>query len=271
MKTIFLSIAISLLFTSVLNAQKKETLTNKSVVDLYKAGLSTETIITKIESADAKFDVSTTGMIALKKQNLPDDIINAMVKKSDAGAGAGSTEAATKTMAKPTTTVSKMVATPDLDFINVPHYLAKPQNKLLALERSTVAVKAKVNILKAMVPGTSTPIVFKMDSAFSPVRLPLQESSSFMINTGNNVPEIFGLYKMKPDKKKREAVWFNVSAFQNTSDKDVIAFNYKKVKDGVYELVPVSKLEKGEYCFVNKASYGTYGGAKADVFAFGVD
>jgi hypothetical protein len=124
-----------------------------------------------------------------------------------------------------------------------------------------------------MIPGSGTPIVFRMDKAASPIRVTQQDTISFMINTGSNIPEIFGLYKMDVlnKKKQREATWLNVSAFDNKSDKDVIAFNYKKVRDGVYEIVPVNKLEKGEYCFINKASYNTYGGAKADVFAFGVD
>ncbi|HEX8314982.1 MAG TPA: hypothetical protein VF609_08315 [Flavisolibacter sp.] len=260
------------LLSFLASSAQKEVLTNKSVLDLHKAGLTNETIISKIQSSTCKFDMSTTGLIQLKKQKLSDEVIHAMVeKRNDNEIKTPEGTGAKKNSSEPASLGIKSTQIPDLEFINVPHYYIKEKKALSVLERSTVSVKAKVNFLKAMIPGSSTPIVFKMDSAKSPVRLPEQESVSFMINTGNNVPEIFGLYKMKSEKKKREATWFNVSAFENNSDKDVIAFNYKKVKDGVYEVIPVSKLEKGEYCFVNKASYGTYGGAKADVFAFGVE
>ncbi len=273
-------------------AQKQETLTNQSIIELHKAGLSKEVMLAKIQSTACEFDMSTTALINLKKLKLPDEVLNAMMEKDSgneveapkattvsADAKAGKTTSTNKKSAKPTVPTEKVVEaqsvgakptqTPDLEFINVPHFYNKSVKTLAVLERSTVAVKAKIGFGSFV--GGTTPIVFKMDSAKSPVRIAEQESLSFMINTGNNVPEIFGLYKMKSAKKKREAIWFNVSAFENKSDKDVIAFNYKKVKDGVYEVVPISKLEKGEYCFVNKVSYTTYGGAKADVFAFGVD
>jgi hypothetical protein len=265
-----LALAFVFFFTVSSAQTKTEVLTNKSVVSMCKAGLGTDIVLAKIESSTCKFDVSTDGLIALKTGKVPEEVIQAMVSKSNGKKA----EAKTPANTSPSTGTAKQpqpAQTGNLDFINVPHYLDKSKNSLRVLERSTVAVKAKVNLIKAMIPGTSTPIVFRMDSVSSPVRLPQLESVSFMINTGTNIPEIFGLYRMSASKNRREATWFNVSAFDNKSDKDVIAFNYRKVREGVYEIVPVSKLEKGEYCFVNKASYTTYGGAKADVFAFGVD
>lgn len=261
--------AIFIIYTA--EAQKTETLDNKAIIAMSKAGLGNDIIIAKIRSSVCRFDLNTNGLVGLKNQKVPDDVISIMMEKGDSTTQPAISRASGKTDS--TKNAGAVTQVPDLEFINVPHYYDKGTKGMKVLERSTVAVKAKVNLLKAMVPGTSTPIVFRMANDSSSARIPLQESVSFMVNTGTNVPEIFGLYKMEVLSKKnmREATWFNISAFDNKSDKDVIAFNYKKVKDGVYEIVPVSKLEKGEYCFVNKLSYSTYGGAKADVFAFGVE
>lgn len=267
MKRILFCLLFLPTFSLSLLAQTKETLNNKAIVDLYKAGLAKETIIAKIEATECKFDLNTTALINLKKANLPDEILTAMMEKTSLSSESNSGKKPASNQ-KPSTPAAGAV--PEPDFMNVPQYYNKTAYSLTPLERSTVAVKAKVKF-GSFFPGGNTPIVFKLNGPASPVRLPNQESMSFLINTGQALPDNFGLYRMKSGKKDREATWLNVSAFDNKSDKDVISFNYKKVKDGVYEIVPVQKLEKGEYSFVNKASYNTYAGAKADVFAFGVE
>lgn len=231
--------------------------------------MNTQTVVSKIDMSAGKYDVSTSALIYLKNQKVPDEVIDAIVKKAEVVPSVPK-NAPSSAISKPAAS-ALLPAGADLDFVNVIHYHNKATNNLMKLERSTVAVKAKVNILKAMVPGTSIPIIFKMDGATSTSKVAGQEGLSFMVNTGINTPEIFGMYRMQIKKDKREATWFNVSAFENKSDKDVIAFNYRKAKEGVYEIVPVSRLEKGEYCFVNKTSYNTYGGSKANVFAFAVE
>ncbi|MBI3950183.1 MAG: hypothetical protein HY314_06990 [Acidobacteria bacterium] len=61
--------------------QEQEVLTNDSIIKMVNAGLKAETIIRKIEASRVDFDLSTDGLIALKKANVPDDVINAMQEK----------------------------------------------------------------------------------------------------------------------------------------------------------------------------------------------
>src|SRR5688572_27864395 len=61
-----------------------EVLTNADVVKLVKAGLSAETIETKIAASGGRFDVSTDAMVALAKDGVPDRVIQAMVTASPA-------------------------------------------------------------------------------------------------------------------------------------------------------------------------------------------
>ncbi|RYE39265.1 MAG: hypothetical protein EOP48_25995 [Sphingobacteriales bacterium] len=213
-----------------------------------------------MQNGPTRLDVSSTALINLKKQGVPDEVITAMVET----ASGKSTGAA---MGKPAPNASN---TPDVEIINNPYYYDKANGEAIDLERSTVKVKAKIG-LGVLVPMAQTPMVFRLESPVSPVRIPSSNNVSFIMNCGNTNPDAFGLYRMAAGRKDREAVWLTVGGFKNKSDKDVIAFNYKKLKERIYEIMPLTSLAPGEYSFVNKISLGTYGGSKADVFAFGID
>ena len=60
-----------------------EVLSNKSIIDLHKAGIEEELIIAKIQSSECKFDLSTAGMIDLKNKGVPSNLIKIMMNKAD--------------------------------------------------------------------------------------------------------------------------------------------------------------------------------------------
>src|SRR4029453_10812762 len=70
----------SLLMTRSVDAQ--EVLTNQSVVELVKAGLSERVIIAKIRNSPTKFDTQTDALIALKKNGVPEKVIEAIMSPS---------------------------------------------------------------------------------------------------------------------------------------------------------------------------------------------
>ena len=57
-------------------------LTNADIVQMQKAGLSEEIILSKIAGSTANFDIGTQDLIRLKEAGVNDNIINAMVQKS---------------------------------------------------------------------------------------------------------------------------------------------------------------------------------------------
>ncbi len=59
-------------------------ITNESLLEMKRAGLSDEIIKTKIVAEDSKFDVSTNGIIELKKNGFSDEIISLMIHKNNA-------------------------------------------------------------------------------------------------------------------------------------------------------------------------------------------
>lgn len=61
---------------------------NKDVVELFRTGISTETVVAEIRSAETNFDTSAASLKKLKDANIPEPIIVAMVESSARKGGA---------------------------------------------------------------------------------------------------------------------------------------------------------------------------------------
>ncbi|PYS99610.1 MAG: hypothetical protein DMF63_11030 [Acidobacteria bacterium] len=77
-----LTLTLVLFFTVAAFAQN-ETIDNKTVVEMSKAGLSSELIVRKIGTSHATFDVSASALIVLKKADVDDSVIAAMIERSE--------------------------------------------------------------------------------------------------------------------------------------------------------------------------------------------
>jgi len=79
-----LSAALALIAPSVLKSQSassnKEVLTNQDVIELFKAGLSSEVVAAKIKTSTCNFDTSPAALKELKGAGVPDSLILAMVQ-----------------------------------------------------------------------------------------------------------------------------------------------------------------------------------------------
>ncbi len=69
-----------ILLCATRSASAQEVLNNQTVVEMTKAGLSKTIVITKINSAAGDYDVSAKALIELKKANVEDEIVQAMMQ-----------------------------------------------------------------------------------------------------------------------------------------------------------------------------------------------
>ena len=86
---------ISLVFLascSLLVAQ--QALNNDAIIKLVKAGLSDDLIVTTIDASPGSYDTSANGLIALKKANVSDKVVAAIVRKASGVAPASTAGAA---------------------------------------------------------------------------------------------------------------------------------------------------------------------------------
>ena len=85
-KTLLITVLIATAGSFAATAQSNETVTNKTVIQLCKAGIGKSIIIAKIENSTCNFDLSTNGLVELKKGAVPDDIVTEMIAKNNAPA-----------------------------------------------------------------------------------------------------------------------------------------------------------------------------------------
>ncbi len=64
--------------------QSEKILTNEDVLELLDAGLSAELIVTMIETSRSEYDTDLTTILELKKAEVPDAVLQAMVKAAAA-------------------------------------------------------------------------------------------------------------------------------------------------------------------------------------------
>lgn len=64
--------------------QSEKILTNDDVLELIDAGLSSDLIVTMIETSQSDFDTDLTTILELKKAEVPDQVLQAMVKSATA-------------------------------------------------------------------------------------------------------------------------------------------------------------------------------------------
>jgi hypothetical protein len=69
------------LFISLTAFAQTETLTNNDIVELTKAGLATDVIMKKIGTANTAFDISTSGLVELKRASVDDGVIATMIER----------------------------------------------------------------------------------------------------------------------------------------------------------------------------------------------
>ena len=257
-----MAFAMLLLFACAQAQTKPEALTNAGVIKLFKAGLDADIIRTKIASSACKFDLSSDGLINLKNAGLPADIIKSMMSASEPQA-----QSSPKLSAAPVEKQSATASTiPDIEIINAVYFFDRSTNAVLALEKQSATSKSQ---MKALGYG-GVNLVFRVNGAKSTVRLTEDKIKSFLLNAGSAPADMFVLYKVEVKKNYRQAIGGKFDMLGMKGSQGVIAIDLKLAKPGIYELIPTTKLEKGEYFFALKAATNSIT-SSTDVYAFGVD
>ncbi len=65
-----------------------EVLTNESIINLSRAGFKDRTIIMLIRSSETRFDISTLRLVELKKRGVKEQVITAMIERTNLGTAA---------------------------------------------------------------------------------------------------------------------------------------------------------------------------------------
>src|SRR5438105_15175298 len=77
----YMLILAVLFAASVFAGQQK--LTNQDVIKMVKAGLSSEIVIQTIKTSEQNFDLSANGLVILKGEGVPDQVIQALLVRTE--------------------------------------------------------------------------------------------------------------------------------------------------------------------------------------------
>jgi hypothetical protein len=229
---------------------------NQEVIVMINAGLPEDIIIAKIrERAQTSFDVSTAGLVELKRRGVSDNIIRVMLDP-----------AAIYPSASPSSPLpgSKESAPSNAMLPSEVGVYVRRAGKLADVEPEICQWKTG-GILKSMATmGLKGPNVSGyVPGPTSGLELSLKDEIVIMVAEGNSVTE-YQLLNLKQKGDRREFKIMSTSvvgAKQSTADQRV-AFEHEKLTPRVY-LIQLGSLQPGEYGFLppglNSESMGSAG------------
>jgi hypothetical protein len=278
--TVFLSLLfiIGFLLSTPVNGQ--EVLDNQEVINLVESGLPSSIIVKKIKSSPNRFDLSTDALIELSQNNVPEEIITAMME-SEGNAVSDNFE------------MLNMFDDPGIYFVKgesidegmtfmAPSVIDKVKEGSFGqhMARSvTAAAKTKVKAIVA-----SPTANYKLSSQpefyfyFGDSEQPVVEKQQPQNQTDQTMAMIQAMQQMsmtgggqqvefqsiaspnemrlvKTDVKKNERLFVASQASGMTResgiDSDyVVVFNYEQAAKGLYRVYFTEPLKKGEYLFI---------------------
>jgi len=271
-----------------LYAQSNDTVTNKTVISLHKAGLGKEIITAKINTSACNFDLSTDGLINLKKNGVPDDIVAFMISKGNSPPPVqqNNIPQQNNTPQQNTAPDQSSQAGGELSLQPGLYYFDANSNNYVEID-AAIFSNSKSGGLGETLLRTEVSGLFnaKLKESLSGIDANLKINNAkplfvFVIDIingkdGPNVktPNEIILVKLKPGKNDRELVvgkTNSVGSEMGIDDKVKLAFTYNKVQKGLYEVSSNDPLPTGEYCFMYAASSSGGQGAVYTAYDFSI-
>jgi hypothetical protein len=236
----------------------QEVLTNQLVVDMLKAGLSERVVVAKIRTSPTNFDTGTDALIALKKNGVPEKVIEAMMSPTAAASApsappAGAPPAASVAAVPPAAmaarpTVFHIVAGKEVELMVAG--IEIQTNRARYAGRSTEAVIAGNKSKYRTQDRQPTFVLTSAPSEMPLVRLdPGKNDRNLKVGSGSSVPYAGGTSR------------------RGIRSEDMVEVDAERDSRGFYRVRPRTPLAPGEYGFA--ASRG--GSQVSGIYDFGVD
>lgn len=272
-----LSLITCILFFTSLHAQQDNVLTNKSIIDMYQKKLPISIILGKIKSSKNTFNVDTDTLVVLSENNIPENIINAMIE-------AANDENMRFVLYDPNN--PEVMHEPGI------YYYHKTDEKveliridptIYSQNKSKGALAMSLTYGLAKVKSTVT-----LDGKNSRLRLN-DKSPQFYVyfdilgnkssGTGEwwfttaSSPNEFLLVKFEQKNKTREVVTGSaniVGSSVGIDDKNKASFKTERIAKGIFRIY-FDELLEGEYCFMYAGTVPTGFSSLDKVYDFGIN
>ncbi len=266
---------------------QEETMTNGEVISLVKAGLNKTIVVNKIRTSKTNFDLSTDGLIALKKAGVSDEIVTAMLEAKSGKMMSGSSSSSTSGGSMAGGDANNPLAAHGFGL-----YMYEEKDGVRKMTQMTPNVSAQNRTgggftasvtpfglgkikTKANLPGTTAALQIKETN---PTFFFYLDTKSGGLNTSSGIPSTpneFTLVKFNVRSDNREVTISKSNAYGGKgglSDEYVVAFNAESVGEGIFKVTPKTSLKNGEYGFflINSGGSNTSAAVGAKFFDFGV-
>jgi len=304
-----IALTMALLSFAPMAAAADEALTNKSVIEMVKMGLSEPIITRKIKSGPSAFDTSIASLKALKEAGVSDALIEAMMSASEAqpalgvsgaaATAAAMTPAAAAASQRPAWLPKKTgiyvdransVDAPKLERIEPTAYEISKDSGFATSFLSVIKAKTRVRLVGDVsateVTGSDPTFYFAFDvqtaekTVPAPATDPMSQAMAMMNQmrggTEADSPKEYVLVRLESSKNSREFVVGSENAWGSQSgveDEAVTLLRHEEVAAGIYRVRARKPLAPGQYCFYrvtgNVKASGAFGSRNA-VFDFSV-
>jgi hypothetical protein len=245
------------LIINILSAQKEGTLSNQDIVSMISAGLSPNIIKAAINKSKTNFDLSTAGLVQLKKSGMPDDILLAMIGKNS--------------IASVTPVKDSLLSMPaGIYYKSSDHYKF--------MEPGVLSSAATTGVGGTLKKAFSMVISFNVKAGITGIHSALIVGETkpeflFILDYPARSPEEFYLVRLIATQNSRQITFqksANAAGAIVINDSLKISCTNKKLQNGIYEVSPSHPLPPGEYCFIYSAS-SLYQGSQFKAFDFSIE
>lgn len=262
-------------------SQDTEQLTNKSIIDLTKAGIGKATQKSMIASSSCSFLVDTKSILELKKNKVDDEVISAMVDKMNEAKNSvltpavESNNAIVNKLLKEGSGIYTQLADSNIQELDPSVFSQSKQGSFLAtaLTYGLAKTKQKMSLsgksANLQLSNRKPVFYFVFNAAEKNLN---QQMPSWFDNATS--PNEFVLVKFNSTKNNnREITTGSADSYsgsvQGIDDKQKQTFQSKKLAKGVYQITFENSLEQGEYCFMYAGAIVQNAG-NPKVYDFGV-
>ena len=257
-----LLLAACFLVSSTASVSGQEVVTNETVIQMVKAGLSESVILAKMRSSQTKFDTRTESLIALKQAGTPEKVMQAIIS---GGALPASTAATASAPAAPGP--SAAVAPAPQGSHRGPIYRVSKGRQV-----ELIGISGDIETSRAPFSGRKTELVLPGNKA------KYRTSDKQPVFLSSSEPADVPLVKLDPgknDRNLRVSSSFRAGPYAGSSSQrgirseDRVDVEAERDNSGLFRIRPRAPLAPGEYAFVITRSYGTI--PVGTVYDFGVD
>lgn len=246
----FTFLCVAVLMTPCWAIEPQEVLTNDSVIQMCRAGLGDEVIVSAIRQNPGRYALGVSDLIALKSAGIKDAVINEMQKKN---------EPVSTTVAPAVPSVPASPAGNVLPCDPGIYVRTGDQWTEMRPENTKVGSGAWGFVTRS---GSSVKETLHVEVAGEHSRMQLGPEPEFLVvTTARLMPEDYLLLRAEDGKKdKREFRVVVVTArgayiSVTPTDKSRVEYSSQRVEGNIYRL-KVSALKQGEYTFLAPLSPG---------------